>query len=561
MALCRRQWRPRLGLADDGREPRRSRAWGDGVTSQASFEARRAALRAYPLSTTYINWPYFEDRYQNHPTGGRNFVNLKYAFGQLRDMGVEPLVMINYEKSNRPWDPAGTTAGWLDRWEEWQHFYAQAFYLARNFDVHRFQMYNEPNLDDVGPTEWLERLRYSSDAVQAAAADVNALFGKSLDAQMQGPVYAGNVIPNYDTWVKPMMDSLHTPLFGPTDPNFNLIDTFVYHRYNISGDTIGANLSDTKNAVNADAGGTPIRFALSEFNVHTAATFDSIPETLDSPSKFSRLGSILVQLANNQPDELYVFKFSQGPGTNPGTIKKNGTHFVDNDNAPYNIGGVTAGGEVVRLFAKGFAGAHDLLNVPATSGTGASDLRLAAARNIDQNRYYLMSSNEDTADRPLTIDLGSWGIEAGTRAVVEQVSADRHGEVSQLLTIPANGVLNLTQPAQSVLMISIFKTAPTYVRTLGATDDAMVKAGGNANKNYGSSSNLYAKNEPVNPSTETSPLSSSIRARSSRPKCNRPCCRFTAKTPAPPRRSLPTSMAFPATTGASRRSTGTTHRI
>ena len=42
-------------------------------------------------------------------------------------------------------------------------------------------------------------------------------------------------------------------------------------------------------------------------------------------------------------------------------MKKNGTHFVDNDNAPYNIGGVTKGGEVVRLFAKGFAGANELV--------------------------------------------------------------------------------------------------------------------------------------------------------------------------------------------------------
>ena len=42
---------------------------------------------------------------------------------------------------------------------------------------------------------------------------------------------------------------------------------------------------------------------------------------------------MLAQLANNQPDELYIFKFSQGPGTNPGTVKKNGTYFVDNGNS------------------------------------------------------------------------------------------------------------------------------------------------------------------------------------------------------------------------------------
>src|ERR671936_11873 len=34
--------------------------WGDGVTSQSTFTARRDALRANPLSTSYINWPYIE---------------------------------------------------------------------------------------------------------------------------------------------------------------------------------------------------------------------------------------------------------------------------------------------------------------------------------------------------------------------------------------------------------------------------------------------------------------------------------------------------------------------
>ncbi len=243
----------------------------------------------------------------------------------------------------------------------------------------------------------------------------------------------------------------------------------------------------------------PCGIALTEFNVHTAGTFDDTTDTLDTPSKFSRFGSILANLANNKPDELYVFKFSQGPGTNPGTVKKNGTHFVDNGNSPYNIGGETKGGAVVRLFAKSFAGANDLFNIPSASGTGSGDLRLAASRNTQQNKYYFFSANEATAPRSLTINLASWGIAAGARAIVEEVSADRQGEVNQIITVPANGILNFTQPAQSVLLFSIPKTAPAYVTTLGATDDAMVKAGANANSNFGASANLFAKNDAIDP--------------------------------------------------------------
>lgn len=473
--------------------------WGDGVSSQATFEARRTALRENPLSSSYINWAYLEGRYQNNPTTGSNIINLKYAFGQLRALGIDPLVEINYTDGSFPWDAAGTTAGWADRWEQWQHFYAQAFYLAKNFDVHRFQMYNEPNGDNIPASEWLERLHYASDAVQAAVADVNVLYGKSLDAQVQGPVTAGNPITYYPTWGQPMIQNLHETLFGTVDPNFSLIDTYAYQRYGLTGDSFGTELGNVKNTVNAAAGGTAMRYAISEFNVQTAGNFDNITDTLDTPSQFSRFGSILAQLANNKPDELYVFKFSQGPGDGPTGVKKNGTHFVDNNNSPYNIGGSTAGGEVVRLFAKGFAGSNDLFTAPTRSGTGATDLRMAAARDTANSKYYLFSANEGTSTRSLTINLTGWGIAPGARAIVEEVSSDRHGEVSQIITVPTNGILDLSQPAQSVFLVSVLKSAPAYVRTLGVSDDAMVKSGTNANANFGSSPNLFAKNDAVDP--------------------------------------------------------------
>jgi hypothetical protein len=96
--------------------------WGDGVTSEASFMARRRQLRDHPLNTAFINWPYFENRYQNVPTSGANIINLNYAFGQLRALGVDSLVEINRTTGGYPWDTAGTAAGWADRWEHWQHF-------------------------------------------------------------------------------------------------------------------------------------------------------------------------------------------------------------------------------------------------------------------------------------------------------------------------------------------------------------------------------------------------------------------------------------------------------
>ena len=492
--------------ADDGF------GFGDGVGSQQQFIDRRAALRANPLSTSYINWPYLENRYASNPTTGSNNMNLAYAYGALRGMGVDTLVTMHRTSEAYPFDDAPGTAGyWAERWEQWQHFYAQAFYLAKNFDVHRFQMYNEPNHSStsISQSEYIERLRLSSDAVQAAVADVNAIYGKSLDVQVQGPVSAGGAVvfnerpggdPRDDAvgWGELVMQNLHTNYLGQTDPNFQLIDTYAAQVYNLSGPGFASEVQSIKNLVAPAAAGAPMRYALSEFNVHTAAVFEDTSETMDSPSKFSLLGSILSNLANKQVEELYLQKFSLTEDDSPSGVKKNGLHYVDNDNAPYDIGGVTKGGEVARLFAKGFAGAHDLLALPAATGTGAADLSLAASHNAQRGRYSLLSANQATSQRTLDLDLAAWNVEPGSWVTVEEVSADRQGEVRQLVQVPASKQLGLTQPAQSVFLVTVPQTAPIYRVTLGATDDAMVKAGANSLTNYGTSPNLYAKNNPTN---------------------------------------------------------------
>jgi len=204
--------------------------WGDGVSSQATFVTRRDNLRANPLSPTYINCP-TSKAVPNNPTSGSNNINLKYAFGQLHDLGIDSLAQIGYTNSSFPGDPAGTVAGWADRWETMAHFYIQAFYLAKNFDVHRFQMYNEPNADDIPADEWQERLRFSSDAVQAAVADVNRIYGKSLIAEMQGPVSAGDPVAKYPMWGQPTVTNLHTNEVGAVDPNFQAMQAYDYQLY------------------------------------------------------------------------------------------------------------------------------------------------------------------------------------------------------------------------------------------------------------------------------------------------------------------------------------------
>ena len=151
-----------------------------------AFLARRAAIRTNQFNPAFINWSVFNNSYENTDLAGNNHIKVNFALGELRKLGVETVAQITASQSRLP---ISNDTDWPSIWELWQHYYAQAFYLARFFDVHRFQMYNEPNHSPVVPTDqFLLRLRLASDAVQLAVADVNALYGKSLVAKMLATV-------------------------------------------------------------------------------------------------------------------------------------------------------------------------------------------------------------------------------------------------------------------------------------------------------------------------------------------------------------------------------------
>ncbi len=481
--------------------------WGDGVRSAEHFAARRKALRGDPLNAEYINWEHFNEGFGRQTPAG-NRMQLEHAFSSLVGMGVTPLAVISRSNASHPFAEPGTAEGWRDRWEHWQHFYAQAFYLARRHGVERFHAFNEPDhhSQDVSQSEYLERVQLASDAIQSAVEDVNRLFRKALTAQVQAPVSAGSVgkftpTPGGDPrddatgWgqlIVENLDSWHPGVGGPTYP---LVTTYAYQQYNATGARFGSDLAKIKQLIARSKGSPELKVALTEYNVHTARTFSGLEETLDTPSKAARLGAILAELAKHEPDELYVFKFSQT--NNFGNkIKKNGVHYADNFDFPFDIGGVTRAGEAVRLFAKGFAGEADLLRVDGDGGFPEGFTAIASRRPSGET--FVLSVNESQEPERLSVDLSRLGIPAGAMVTVEEVSDARAGEVSQFSQLPAAGVVVLTQPAGSVLLVSASSTAAERL-TLSATDDAMVKSGVNADENYGASENLRVKSHPANP--------------------------------------------------------------
>ena len=72
---------------------------------------------------------------------------------------------------------------WSRAWSFWEAYYAQAYQLARQHQVRRYQLFNEPDHAasmKLTQEEYSARLRIGTDAIQSALADVSKRTGKQL---------------------------------------------------------------------------------------------------------------------------------------------------------------------------------------------------------------------------------------------------------------------------------------------------------------------------------------------------------------------------------------------
>jgi len=473
---------------------------GDGVTTEAEFLSRQLALRADPLNPSYINWSYFTNRYETKDLYPANHIRVNYALGELHQLGIKICAQISASENRL----AITNAGdWGGKWELWQHYYAQAFYLGREFAVERYQMFNEPNhpnANGLTQANYLMRLQLASDAIQSALADVNSLYGKTLVPNVLAPVTSGGAANSYTGgWGSLVVNNRHVDFLGQTNANFRVANTYDYHEYNSTPASFGSGLATLNGYLTSGMSPEP-RFptSISEFNVHTGATFDGIPETMDYPEKYSRFGAIALNLMANGINEMYAFKFSLVDSSNPNyPVQKNAMHYVDNENAPYNIGGINQGGEVYRLFNKAFAAGRDRLDT--TKGSGATSLDVHASQDSVRQRRYLYSVNNTSSGVVLNFDLSAWNIPVGNHVLLEEVSETSYGGGVLWTTVPANGIINAgTQGSNSVWLLTVPTLAQAAEQIVTTTDDAQVRDGANKGVNYGADTDMIARNDPAN---------------------------------------------------------------
>lgn len=477
---------------------------GDGVSDEAGFLARRAALRANPLDPQFIKWSVFEANFANRDLHPSNHIKVDGALAELRSLGISVCAQITVGESRFP---LGGPDDWPGQWELWQHCYASAFHLARHHDVRRFQMYNEPDLAGMAEADYLLRLRLASDAFQCAVADVNTRYAKSLVARVHAPVNAGNATSDYNGGLGgAAVANRRINVTGAVDPAFRAVHVYDYHQYDGSPSHYANVLADLHVLLANDLAPDPrLPTCVSEFNVHTGANFDAMEETLDSPVKYARLGAILPRVAAEGIGEMYLFKFSQtvrSGGNYP--VAKNALHYVDNANAPYAVGGITQGGEVWRLFCKASRSGFRRLAVGKDSE--AEVLEAQATRDPVSGARFVYCVNNTAEVQALTLDFSAWGVQAGARVMIEEVGAGCRGAIGPWTTVNSARKVSGVIGAYTVWLVSVPTVWAATEDTVAAVADATVRDGTGKDANFGGSGLLEARNDPVNSSNRTAAL-------------------------------------------------------
>jgi hypothetical protein len=472
----------------------------EAVVDQPSFLARRDALRADPLNTDFINWPVVEGRF-NATISGNNRIVPAYALSEIHSRGGAVIAQMTLGEGSFP---IADENDWAGKWVAWRTFYSVAFHLAREFDVERFSSHNEPNhpASFIELEPWLMRLRLASDAVQSAIADVNALYGKSLQPRFTAPVTAGAAGSGYRDYGQPAVAAIDVDFLGNRPAGYQSFHTYAYQSYSSDLESLTASYNTIRAGIDSllPAGLSPLPIAVTEFNVHTGANYDSMPESSDTLSKAVRFGAQVSRYASIGADELFAFKFGMTSYSGNFPVQKNGMLFTDNTNAPYNYGTMSRSAEVYRLFNKGFGPGRQIL-AHSVSGAGAGDLELLVARDPSSNFHYVFSVNETGSAIPLAINLAGLGIPDGNHAIIEDVSQWRTGVVRSIETVAAGRLEPGSQPGQTVWLITLpgdpQRAAAEDSRLLAipVSQEAMVRDGAHAATNYGADPLAHARND------------------------------------------------------------------
>ena len=287
------------------------------VKDPDEFDRLKRIFRDNPLNGNLVRWDSI-DATASRLIPSTNTMVLKYALQELNKQEIDIVLQSGYRVK---------AADWSEKWLQWQRYYALAFYLAREGNVHMFAMQNEPNHRHAGPVPldvWIDMMRIASDAIRCAIADVNRIYEKHLTPRFVGPVTAGT---NTNWWAK--IAASERIDYRGNKCDYDLIDIFSTHSYNLpaagyegkvqSIDKILRDnhpLHDTK----------PIVFT--EIGRWMNAYLIDKEETMDSPSLFTEWAGIYTRNMQGGGYGMWAFKFANtASSTYPRGIKS-GHHYI-----------------------------------------------------------------------------------------------------------------------------------------------------------------------------------------------------------------------------------------
>lgn len=288
------------------------------LTTVTAFDQRKAELRSSPEKNKFIKWDVLLPIYSEpEKTTNTNPMVLSYVLSELKRLKIDPVIQIGNIDYNETWS---------NKWQQWQRFYALAYYMAKNGEVTMFAMQNEPNhkLSGMNLKQWISGMKIVSDAVHCAIADVNQKYNKKLIARMVGPVTAGN---NPEWWAA-VMKEIRTDYHGNLT-DYDLIEIFSTHSYNSPAAGYINRINDIRKIITENhPKNVALPIVYTEIGRWMNAYLIDKEETMDSPSLFTEWAGIYTNNTKNNAYGMWAFKFSNTASDVYSEGVKSGHHFT-----------------------------------------------------------------------------------------------------------------------------------------------------------------------------------------------------------------------------------------
>jgi hypothetical protein len=405
----------------------------------------------------------------------------------LREAKIELLATITCPYAFKLLQSDGKT-NWSNALSFWEAYYAEAYQLASQHQVRRYQLFNEPNHKEsakLTQEEYSARMVIGTDAIQAALSDAAQTTKTDLSPLISAPCTAG--ISNFKKSGKPeerdskigwgelSMRDRHRRIDGKEDSAYEQFQQYAVQHYSTNPDSTLEKLRELQTEVRTANRSKDLPLIMSEYNIHTARDFAKKDTTMDSPEEFSDLGSMAVAIAESALEELYFFRLTLSQNLDDGQVKKNGVHHVNEDKLVPEITGTTRAAEVIRLACSTLTGGRERLATKATD-----QIRATATRQIDEVRVLLTRTNQ-TSQPQVQISLPT-GV-SGSLVTWETVSKDSFGN-SQILSPNSSGRgWQVDLPSLSVGLLTLRSFSGVKPETLpsaaaSSTSGSVLQSGG-----------------------------------------------------------------------------------